>query len=143
MLGEEEDDEQEFGEDDEYEGAEFSEEEESHEKINIVLQRILLSSKEEGQRNNLFKTHCSIQNKVYNVIVDNGSTENLVSQKLVDFMKLPTKQHEKPYPLGWIKKGSQVRVTMTCKVPISIGKDYKEEVICDVLDMDVCHVLFG
>ncbi|CAA7053942.1 unnamed protein product [Microthlaspi erraticum] len=107
-------------------GVEFAEEE-SHEKINIVLQRILLSSKDEGQRKNLFRTHCSIQNKVCNVIVDNGSTENLVSQKLVDFLKLPTKEHENPYPLGWIKKGSQVRVTMTCKVPISIGKHYKEE----------------
>ncbi|CAA7051700.1 unnamed protein product [Microthlaspi erraticum] len=142
LLGEEEDEEQEFNEDDEYEGVEFAEEE-SHEKINIVLQRILLSSKDEGQRKNLFRTHCSIQNKVCNVIVDNGSTENLVSQKLVDFLKLPTKEHENPFPLGWIKKGSQVRVTMTCRVPISIGKHYKEKIICDVLDMDVCHVLFG
>ncbi|CAA7016809.1 unnamed protein product [Microthlaspi erraticum] len=142
LLGEEEDEEQEFNEDDEYEGVEFTEEE-SHEKINIVLQRILLSSKDEGQRKNLFRTHSSIQNKVCNVIVDNRSTENLVSQKLVDFLKLPTKEHENPFPLGWIKKGSQVRVTMTCRVPISIGKHYKEKIICDVLDMDVCHVLFG
>ncbi|CAA7062219.1 unnamed protein product [Microthlaspi erraticum] len=99
LLGEEEDEEQEFNEDDEYEGVEFAEEE-SHEKINIVLQRILLSSKDEGQRKNLFRTHCSIQNKVCNVIVDNGSTENLVSQKLVDFLKLPTKEHENPILLG-------------------------------------------
>jgi hypothetical protein len=48
------------------------------------LQRLLLASKEEGQRKNLFKTHCSVKNKVCDMIVDNGSTENLVSQKLVD-----------------------------------------------------------
>ncbi|CAL1378136.1 unnamed protein product [Linum trigynum] len=27
--------------------------------------------------------------------------------------------------------------------PISIGKHSKEEVVCDVLNMDVCHVLLG
>ncbi|MGG6712857.1 UNVERIFIED_CONTAM: retroviral-like aspartic protease, partial [Salmonella enterica subsp. enterica serovar Weltevreden] len=78
-----------------------------------------------------------------NLIVDNGSSENLVSQKLVDYLRLPTEPHDKPYSLGWVRKGSQVRVAMTCKVPISIGKHYKEEVLCDVLDMDVCHILLG
>ncbi|CAN6998074.1 unnamed protein product, partial [Brassica rapa subsp. trilocularis] len=34
-------------------------------------------------------------------------------------------------------------VSMTCKVLISIGKHYKEEITCDVLDMDVCHILLG
>ena len=127
---------------DDYERAEFAAEE-SSERVNIVLHRVLLSSKEESQRKHLFKTHCSINNKLCNLIVDNGSTENLVSQKLVYHLKLPTNIHEKPYTLGWVSKNSQVRVSLTCKVPISIGKHYTEEVICDVLDMDVCHVLFG
>lgn len=138
----EEEEEGDFAENEEYEGVEFAEEE-SEDRINIVLQRLLLSSKEEGQRKNLFKTHCSIQNKVCNVIVDNGSSENLVSQKLVDYLKLPTTRHEKPYGLGWVKKGSKVGVSETCKIPLSIGKHYKEEIICDVLDMDVCHILLG
>ncbi|XP_045791182.1 uncharacterized protein LOC123885887 [Trifolium pratense] len=34
-------------------------------------------------------------------------------------------------------------VTLACRVPISIGKHYREEVLCDVLDMDVCHILLG
>jgi len=101
-----------------------------------VLQRTLLASKEEGQRKNLFKTRCSINNNVCEVIVDNGSTENLVSKKLVDYFKLPTKPHEKPYSLGWVSKGSQVLVTLFCKVPISIGKHYREEVLCDFLNME-------
>ena len=49
----------------EFERVEFAEEE-SSERVNFVLQRVLLSSKEEGQRTNLFRTHCSIQNKVCN-----------------------------------------------------------------------------
>jgi hypothetical protein len=66
-----------------------------------------------------------------------------VSKKLVDYFKLPTEPHEKPYSLGWVSKGSLVRVTLSCKVLISIGKYYREEVLCDVLDMDVCHILLG
>ncbi|KAL9683693.1 hypothetical protein QQ045_015521 [Rhodiola kirilowii] len=133
---------EEHDEGDEYESVEFAEEE-STEAVNIVLQRVLLTTPDKGQRKNLFKSHCSILNKVCNLIVDNGSAENLISQKLVDHLKLPTESHEKPYALGWVSKGSQVRVTRTCKVPISIGKHYREEVPCDVLDMDVCHVLLG
>lgn len=127
---------------DEYADVEFAEEE-SEERVNIVLQRILLSTKEEGQRKNLFKAHCSVMNKLCNLIVDNGSTENLVSRKLVEYLQLPTQPHERPYSLGWVSRGSQVRVSLVCNVPIAIGKHYREEVRCDVLDMDVCHVLLG
>lgn len=76
-------------EDNEFAGAEFAEEE-SGDRVNFVLQRILLSSKDHSQRKNLFRAHCSIKNKVCNLILDNGSTENLVSQKLVDYLNLPT-----------------------------------------------------
>jgi len=36
-----------------------------------------------------------------------------------------------------------VKVTEICRVPISIGKIYKDEVVCDVIDMDASHVLLG
>lgn len=94
-----------------------------------MLYRVLLSSKEESQRRNLFKVHCSIINKVCNLIVDSESTESLVSHKLVGHLKLPTLIHEKTYTLGWVSKSTLVRVSLTCKIRISTGKHYKEEVI--------------
>lgn len=108
-----------------------------------MLQRILLASKDEWQRKNLFKIHCSIKNNVCNLIMDSGSMENQVSPKLVDYLKLSIEPHDKTYTIDWIKKGSQVRVTLTCRVPISIRKYYREHVFYDVLNMDVCHILFG
>nr|GEX69398.1 RNA-directed DNA polymerase [Tanacetum cinerariifolium] len=42
-----------------------------------------------------------------------------------------------------IKKGSVLKVTEICKVPLAIGKHYNELVTCDVVDMQVCHVLLG
>uniref|UniRef100_A0A803M747 CCHC-type domain-containing protein n=1 Tax=Chenopodium quinoa TaxID=63459 RepID=A0A803M747_CHEQI len=94
-------------ENDEYADVEFAEEE-YDERVSFVLQRVLLTSKYEGQGKNLFKRHCSVQNKVCNLIVDNGSTKNFVSQKLVDYLKLPTEPHEKPYTLVWLPKATGV-----------------------------------
>ncbi|XP_052199551.1 uncharacterized protein LOC127806360 [Diospyros lotus] len=125
-----------------YDGVEFSVEE-GLERLNLVLQRVLLSLKEEGQRHNIFHSLCSIKNKVCEVIVDNGSCENFVSKKLVSMLQLPTENHPNPYSLGWVKRGPSVQVTETCKVPLSIGKRYKDEVICDVIDVDACHILLG
>jgi type VI protein secretion system component VasK len=98
MVGERDDDDEQSDED-EYAEVEFAEEE-SDEKVNFVLQRMLLATKEEGQRKNLFKTNCSVKNKVCDLIIDNGSTENLVSQKLVNYFMLPAEPREKPYALG-------------------------------------------
>lgn len=129
-------------ENNEYADVEFAREE-FDERVNFMLQRILLASKDEGQRTNMVKTHCSIKNKVCNLIVDNGSIENLVSQNSVDYLKLSIELHEKPHTLGWVNNGSKLRVTLPSRVPISIGKHYREDAIYDIIDMDVFHILLG
>ncbi|XP_020689842.1 uncharacterized protein LOC110104901 [Dendrobium catenatum] len=36
-----------------------------------------------------------------------------------------------------------IAVTDSCHVTFSIGKNYSCEVLCDVLEMDICHLILG
>jgi hypothetical protein len=76
------------------------------------------------------------------VIIDSGRTDNLVSTEMVEKIKLETTTHLSSYRVSWLKKGHQVMVSKQCKVEFNIGS-YKDEVLCDVIPMDVCHVLLG
>ncbi|GJY83359.1 transposon ty3-I gag-pol polyprotein [Tanacetum coccineum] len=109
-----------------------------------VIRRIMLTPKvnEQSQRHNLFKTRCFIHQKIFDVIIDGGSTKNTISRDIVQRLKLPIEKHQNPYRIRWIKSVGEINVTKRCKVPFTIGK-YKEEVVCDIIDMDACHVLLG
>lgn len=77
------------------------------------------------------------------VIIDSRSCENVVSKKLVHALNLKAETHPNPYKISWIKKGGEASVHEICVVPLSIGNQYKDQVVCDVIDMDVCHILLG
>lgn len=96
---------------------------------------------DDNQRHQIFRSKCTIWDKVCQLVIDRGSCENFVARKVMEHFHLQTKKHSHPYTVGWIKKGLTEKVIKTCKVPISLGKFYKEEVVCDVVDMDVTHVL--
>ena len=90
----------------------------------------------------LFKTMCKSQGKCCKLIIDNGSIDNLVSIEMVEKLGLKRERHPTPYRVSWLQKGHQVLVNEQCKVDFQIG-NYKDQVICDVIPMDVCHVLLG
>ncbi|TYJ96779.1 uncharacterized protein E5676_scaffold986G00760 [Cucumis melo var. makuwa] len=77
------------------------------------------------------------------MINDTDSSENFVSKKLVPALKLKIEPHSNPYKIGWIKKGGDTQINEICSVPLSIGGRFKDQMVCDVLDMDVCHTLLG
>ena len=77
------------------------------------------------------------------MIIDSGSFENVVSTKMVQKLGLKTIPHPNPYKLCWLQKGNEIKVKTRCLVSFSIGKSYKDEVWCDVVPMDACHLLLG
>ncbi|GJS75353.1 putative nucleotidyltransferase, ribonuclease H [Tanacetum coccineum] len=87
--------------------------------------------KKKEDRVSTTKIFCSkilINNSVCSLIIDGYSINNFVSRKLVDFLMLPMEI----CPI----EGYQV-----CRVPMTIGKSYKVEVLCIVDDIDECHIL--
>ncbi|GJT80165.1 reverse transcriptase domain-containing protein [Tanacetum coccineum] len=112
----------------------------------LVVRRSLsmvTKDNESWLRHNIFHTRCTCLGKVCNVIIDGGSCENVISSIMVDKLGLKTEEHPKPYTLSWFKKGNEVKVSKRCLVNFSIGKKYTDEVWCDVVSMEACHILLG
>jgi hypothetical protein len=110
------------------------------------MHKVLLTPEKEVestvQRTRLFRTACKTKDRVCKVIVDSGSTDNLVSTEMVEKLELEMTDHPSPYKVSWLQKGHQVSVTKQCLVEFKIG-GYNDKVLCDVIPMDVCHLLLG
>jgi hypothetical protein len=112
----------------------------------LMMRKTLLKPEKEVessvQRNKLFQTACKTKDRVCKVIVDNGSTNNLISTKMVEKLELETIDHPSPYRVSWLQKGHQVTVTKQCLVEFKIG-GYNDKILYDVIPMDVFHLLLG
>jgi hypothetical protein len=120
---------------------------EGEEGLALVTRKILLAPRqnieEHWLRSNIFHTTCTIENRVCNLIIDGGSCENVISQEVVDKLRLQQEDHPNPYKLSWLKKGNDIKVTTRCLVNFSIRKKFQDVVMCDVVKMDACHLLLG
>ena len=76
-------------------------------------------------------------------MIDGGSCENIISTEAVQKLGLKIVKHPKPYKLAWLKKGDEVTVSKCALFSFSIGVKYKDDVWCDVIAMDACHLLLG
>lgn len=51
-------------------------------------------------------------------------------------------RNPKPYQVVWIKDEYKLLVSEQCLVKFKIG-NYYDEVVCDIVPMDCCHILLG
>ncbi|XP_011002776.1 PREDICTED: uncharacterized protein LOC105109690 [Populus euphratica] len=111
----------------------------------LVVQWLLLTPKREepSQWHNIFRTRCTVNKRVCDIIIDSGSSKNIISKAMVTKLGLQTRKHPAPYKIDWIKHGTEVKVTEVCHIKFSIGKNYANEVTCDVVEMDACHIILG
>nr|XP_043611802.1 uncharacterized protein LOC122583465 [Erigeron canadensis] len=112
----------------------------------LVIRRalnVIPVQEENGQREAIFHTRCTIAQKVCTLIIDGGSCKNVASQTLVTKLNLPTENHPSPYMIHWLNQGKGIRVSQRVLLSFSIGKTYRDELWCDVIPMDTCHVLLG
>ena len=65
---------------------------------------------------------CTINSKLFELIIDSGSCENIISREAVKLLRLPVEKHPNPFTIGWIKVAEKIEVKERCKVPFSIRK---------------------
>ena len=64
----------------------------------LVNEGVLLSGETKlGQRRSLFHTRCKCRDKFCDVIIDGGSTDNLVSEEMASKLKLKREKHPQRY----------------------------------------------
>lgn len=87
--------------------------------LSMIVQRLIFVPKKEdnSQRRNIFTTRCTVLDKVCNLIIDGGSSENIVLRFMVDKLNLITTVHRTPYKVGWIKDVGKVKITQQCVIP--------------------------
>lgn len=94
-------------------------------------------------RTNIFQSTCTIRGKVCRLVIDSGSCTNVISEDAVTKLALFTEPHPSPYKIAWFNSKTDIRISKRCRVPFSIGLNYKDLICCDVLPMDACHLLLG
>jgi hypothetical protein len=113
--------------------------------LTLVARRALsLQAKgvDEVQWENIFHTRCYVKDKVCSMIIDGASCTNVASTIMVEKFGLPMVKHPRPYKLQWLNDSGEIRVNKQVLVAFRIGK-YEDEVLCDVVPMQVGHLLLG
>ena len=97
---------------------------------------------EPGKRMNLLWTICKPTGKYCKVIMYGGSTYNLIYEEMVRKLGLQRLEHSTPYGISWFHDDHWVQIREQFLVNFRIGP-YKDEVLCDVIEMSSCHILLG
>ncbi|KAD5508175.1 hypothetical protein E3N88_15878 [Mikania micrantha] len=58
-------------------------------------------------------------------------------------LNLTTVPHRSPYVIQWLNQGKGIHVSHHVLLSLSIGRSYMDDIWCDVIPMDACHVLLG
>ena len=112
----------------------------------LVMRKVMLKQVKEvdepPHRTALLRIVCKVQGKSCKVIIDGGSTDNLVSIEVIEKLNLQKTKHPIPYKVSWLQNGHQLLVSEQCEIELEIG-NYKDKVLCDVIPLDFCHILLG
>ena len=91
-------------------------------------------------RRNLLKTRYKYGGNYWNVTMDSGSIDNLVSKEMVQILGLKRVRHPCPYRISWLQDEHTLEVREQCFVNFQIGQ-YVDQVLCNIVDMSSCCIL--
>ena len=111
-------------------------------RVNVV--RCALAEQrgtDDWRRSAIFQTYTKCGDKTCKVIIDSGSCINAVSSSVVSRLGLKLTPHPNPYKVSWVDTSS-IAIKERCVVPLQF-LTYKAEIWCDVIPIDVGHIILG
>ena len=111
-------------------------------RVNVV--RCALAKQrgtDDWRRSAIFQTYTKCGDKTCKVIIDSGSCINAVSSSVVSRLGLKLTLHPNLYKVFWVDTSS-IAIKERCVVPLQF-LTYKAEIWCDVIPMDVGHIILG
>ena len=93
------------------------------------------------KRTSIFHTVIQNEDKKCKLVINRGRSINVVSKDVIKLLNLKVEPHPNPFRVTWVNDYT-LSVTQRCLVSIQMG-NYKDEIYCEVLPMDVVHVLLG
>ena len=110
---------------------------------NTIAYSSNINPSNEDKRVELFNIRITSKHRKIDTMFDSGSQANLISEYLVKSLGLETRNHPTTYPLGWLNKSTQIKVTKQCGLRFAIIANYIDEVELDVVPIDICGVVLG
>jgi len=103
----------------------------------LVFRRVPSNQRgvKDEQRENIFHTRCTVQGKACSLIIDGGSCANVVSLSMIEKLGLQIMTHPHPYNIQWLNESKGIQVNSHCLITFSMGKNYLDELWCDVIPM--------
>ena len=127
-----------------YSGDEDDLHEDCDEDACVGVVRCVLSTtvdNDHWKRTSIFHTVIQSGDKKCKLVIDGGSSINVVSKDVVKLLNLKVEPHPNPFRVAWVNDHT-LPITQRCLVSTQMG-DYMDEIYCEVLPMDVAHVLLG
>jgi len=62
---------------------------------------------------------------------------------MIEKLGLQTMTHPHPYNILWLNQSKGIQVNSQCLISFSIGKNYQDDLWCDAILMDACHMILG
>lgn len=77
-----------------------------------------LQQQEEKEMTKLFHIKIQVKKTKIDDLFDSGSQANLIAADLVKKLGLEVRDHPNPYPLGWVNKDAELKVTNNAKLDL-------------------------
>jgi hypothetical protein len=88
---------------------------------------------QEEEMTKLFHINIQVKKTKIDAMFDSDSLTNLIVVDLVIKLGLEVHNHLIPYPLGWVNKYANIKVTKKCKIKFHLTVDFIDELELDVL----------